>query len=407
VKILIVHNSYQQPGGEDVVVQRESALLAANGHQVRTHFRDSAEMRRLGPLRKMELSLAAIWARNTHHELRNLLLQEKPDLAHFHNIFPLISPSGYFACFNAGVPVVQTLHNYRLLCAGGTLFRDGAPCEDCREHGLWPGIIHGCYRNSCASTAALSLTLGIHRQLGTWSRRIDCFVAPSEFVSQLYGSAGFDPRKIFVKPNFVAVDPGERTSAGDYAVFVGRLSVEKGLRTLLRAWESLAIPIPLVIVGDGPLREELEEKVHNQLSCAVRFAGFLPNEDTLLLIKGAKFLVFPSEWYETFGLTMIEAFACGVPVICSRLGTMQEIVSDNRTGIHFTPGDSADLARKVEWAWKHPVELKRFGRAARLEYESKYTAERNYHLLINAYQMARKHASESLEHARTEQHAEA
>jgi glycosyltransferase involved in cell wall biosynthesis len=396
MKILIVHNYYKQAGGEDCTVQRETTLLRAAGHQVSTYFRHNRDIDQGSLVAKITAASNAIWARDTHHELSALLKRERPDLAHFHNTFPLISPSACYACNDAGVPIVQTLHNFRLFCAPSTFFRNGGICEECLEHSLWRGVRHGCYRESRPQTAAVALTLAIHRKLRTWARIVDCYIAPTEFVRRKFVAAGFPPDKILVKPNFVDPDPGERRSAGEYAIFVGRITVEKGLRTLIAAWALLEEQIPLVIVGDGPLRRELEQEAVQQGLANVIFKGALPNADTIRIMKEAKFLIFPSEWYETFGTTMVEAFACGVPVLCSNLGAMQELVADGRTGLHFTPGDPADLGAKVKWAWSHPIEMNEMGRAARREYKVKYTPEQNYSMLMTAYEFARRRADEPL-----------
>jgi glycosyltransferase involved in cell wall biosynthesis len=387
VKILLVHNSYQQPGGEDQVVLRELALLLRAGHDVSTYFRHNEEIRG-SMVAKIAAGPKATWARDSHREVAALLKREKPDLAHFHNIFPLISPSAYYACADAHVPVVQTLHNYRLACPAGTFFRNCGVCEECLDSSLWRSVTHGCYRDSRLATAALAFTLTVHRKWGTWTECIDSYLAPTDFVRCKLISAGICPDKVFVKPHFVDPDPGERRSVGDYAIFVGRLTIEKGLRTLVRAWSDLARSIPLLIVGDGPLRGELERQVAQQGTRNVGLTGHLGPEKLRETIRGARFLVFPSEWYETFGLTIVEAFAFGIPVICSGFGAMQELVENGRTGLHFLPGDSDDLAAKVVWAWSHCSEMRVMGRAARVEYETKYTAGRNYPMIIDAYQRA-------------------
>ena len=392
MKILIVHNSYKQAGGEDGTVQRESALLSATGHHISTYVRHNRDIDQGSFVAKIATGSKAIWAPDSHRELAAILKREKPDLAHFHNVFPLISPSACYACRDADVPIVQTLHNYRFFCAPGTLFRNGRICEECVEHSLWRGVWHSCYRASRPQTVAVALTLAIHRRLHTWTRMIDCYIAPTEFVRTKFIAAGLPSDKVFVKPNFVDLDPGERRSVGEYAIFVGRITPEKGLRTLIAAWVLLEQRIPLVIVGDGPLRKELEQEVIQKGMSNVVFGGSLPNAETIRMMKGAKFLIFPSEWYETFGNAMIEAFACGIPVLCSNLGAMQELVADGRTGLHFEPGDPADLAAKVNWGWGHPVEMDEMGRAARFEYEAKYTPKQNYDLLMTAYRFALRRA---------------
>jgi glycosyltransferase involved in cell wall biosynthesis len=393
VKIILVHCQYQQPGGEDVVFNQERQLLERAGHSVVVFRRSNFEVNSYSGLKRLVLIQKATWNDDARKEFAELLRVEKPDIVHVHNTWVMISPSIYSACREAGVPVVLTLHNYRLLCPVGTFFRNGKICEECLDHTLWRGVRYGCYRNSRASTAAVALMLGVHRWRHTWTQDVTSYIVLTEFARSKFLLGGMPAQKMFVKPNFVDPDPllranGSYASAahGSYVLFAGRLSPEKRVSTMLDAWGRLRSRIPLVIVGGGPQRDELEkEAIRDNLSTIV-FQGTLPHDQTLATIKGARFLVFSSEWYETFGLTMIEAFASGVPVICSRMGAMQEIVDDGRTGLHFTPGDAQDLAEKVEWAWNHPERMRQMGEEARREYESKYTAEKNYPLLMKIYQ---------------------
>jgi len=385
MRILLVHNYYQQPGGEDVVFAAEEALLSRNGHEVIRYTEDN---RRIDGMDRLSAAVATIWSVPTKDRLRALLREARPDVAHFHNIFPLISPSAYSACREAGVPVVQTLHNYRLLCPTATFFREGRICEDClHKTPPWPGALHGCYRKSASQTALVGAMLTVHRWLKTWDRQVDLYVALTEFSREKFIQGGFPGNKIAVKPNFVAPDPGPRTDGGDYALFVGRIAEEKGVRTLLRAWRSLR-DIPLKVVGDGPLGEEMRAFIDAEKLATVEFLGARPHEEVVARIKGAQFLIFPSEWYETFGRVVIEAFACGVPVLASRLGAMTEIVEDGSTGLLFHPGDPEDLAAKVRWASENSAAMRSMGKSARKEYEEKYTPDGNYRLLLDVYRRA-------------------
>jgi len=397
MKILLVHNRYQQPGGEYISMLAEEGVLRAAGHRLVEYIRHNDEIKDYGLGSKATLPLRTVWARDSYREIKALLARERPDLAHFQNTFPLISPAPYYACREAGVPVVQTLHNYRLLCPGATFQREGRLCEDCLGRNPWRGVLHGCYRDSRAATAAVTLMLSVHRWLGTWSKMVDCYTAETEFARAKFIEGGLPAEKIVVKPAFVYPDPmavNHQSSIANHkspqgsALFVGRLSPEKGVATLLAAWQRLGNSIPLRVVGDGPLQAELEGYARQHGLSDVFFHGRLNPEQTLAAMKGSRFLVVPSEWYETFGRVAVEAFACGVPVIASRLGAMQEIVEDGRTGLHFTPGDPDHLAAKVEWAWTHPEEMAAMGRAARAEYEAKYTAERNYQMLVEIYERA-------------------
>lgn len=386
MKVLLVHNRYREPGGEDMVFAAEEQLLRGAGHQVIEYVRDNNEIALNGFVSRARLAAGTLWAGDSLRDLREILRRESPDIAHFHNTLPLISPSAYYACREAGVPVVQTLHNYRLLCPAATFFREGHLCEDCIEHNLGHSVYHGCYRQSRTATAAVAAMLAIHRWKGTWTEAVDRYIALTGFARAKFVAAGLPESKVSVKPNFVAPDPGPRSGPGEYALFVGRLSREKGLRSLLRAWRGVDRGIPLRIVGDGPLGAELRAAFNGADSPNVRFEGWQSREQTLAAMKAARFLVFPSELYECFPVTLAEAFACGVPVIASRLGAMAEIVEHGRTGLLFEAGNADDLATKVEWAWTHPAEMQEMGRAARAEYEAKYTAERNYRLLMEIYE---------------------
>ena len=386
MKIILVHNAYQQPGGEDVVFEQERQLLERAGHQVVMYRRSNHEMEGYSAAQRLALVSKAVWSSETRREFARLLEEEKPQVVHVHNTLTMISPSIYWACLEANIPVVQTLHNFRLFCPAATFYRNTQVCEECLEHSLWRGVRYGCYRDSRPATATVALMLAVNRGLGTYSRAINCYIAFHEFARKKCVEGGLPPEKIAIKPNFVHPDPGARAADGDYALFVGRLSPEKGIGTLLAAWELLPKDIPLVIAGDGPMRSQVEEHVARSGGANVSYRGRLLREQALAAMKGARFLIFPSEWYEGFPVTIAEAFACGVPVVCSRLGAMQELISDGRTGLHFTCREAGDLAQKVEWAWSNPERMQAMGREAREEYLSKYTAEKNYPVLMEIYQ---------------------
>jgi glycosyltransferase involved in cell wall biosynthesis len=388
VKIIFAHNTYQRPGGEDVVFEQERMLLQEHGHQVVVYQRSNFEIDGYSGARRLVLVGKTVWSTRSRREFSELLRQEKPDLVHVHNTFVVISPSIYSACHEAGVPVVQTLHNYRLLCPGATFFRDGMICEDCTKHGLWKSAWNACYRDSHSASAAVALMLATHRYLGTWDRYIDAYITLANFTRQKFVENGFPPEKLFVKPNFVHPDPLQREGKGEYVLFAGRLSPEKRVSTLLAAWTMLPKDIPLIVIGGGPERESLEQEACEAGLSQVHFRGQLSREETVQAMRNARFLVFTSEWYENFPMTIAESFATGIPVICSRLGAMQEIVEAGRTGLHFKSGDARDLAEKVQWAWNHPDIIASLGKAARKEYEDKYTASKNYQMLMHIYQRA-------------------
>lgn len=385
MKILLVHNEYQQLGGETVVFEQERDLLERAGHQVLTYCRTNYEAESYTGLRRISLVKNISWSSDSKQQVSQLLHREKPSVVHVHNTFMMISPSLFAACREAHVPVVQTLHNYRLLCPANTFLRDGKVCEECVDHGPWRGVRYGCYRESHAATATVALMMTVQRQRRAFP---DLFVAVSEFSRQKFIAGGLPADKIVVKPNFVYPDPGERVSDGEYALFAGRLTEEKGLPTLLHAWKRLGGAIPLKIVGDGSLLSELKATAAQFRLANVTFLGRLPREQTIQAIKSSRFLIVSSECYENCPMGIVEAFACGVPVIGSALGAMQRMVDDGRTGLHFSPANPTDLAAKVEWAWSHRPQMREMGRAARLEFEAKYTAEKSYLQLMEIYQRA-------------------
>ena len=386
MKIVLVHNQYQQGGGEDVVFAQERRNLERAGHQVVAYHRSNLEIDNPAPLARLALAKDTVWSSRTRRDFAALLAREAPDIVHVHNTFVVISPSIYSACKEHGIPVVQTLHNFRLMCPAATFYRDGNICEACADRGLWSAVRHGCYRGSRTASATVALMLATHRLLGTWRDAIDSYIALTAFSRDKFIVAGIDPRKIFVKPNFIDPDPGPRTAVGDYAVFTGRLTPEKGVVTLLQAWKQLPGHCPLQIVGDGPERLRLKAFVSEHNIPGIAFRGRLTREETMATVKGARFAIVPSTYYEGFPMVIAEAMACGVPIVCSRLGAMKEIVADGVTGLHFSAGDADDLMRKVAWAWRHPSEMREMGAAARREYEDYYTADRNYSLLMEIYE---------------------
>ena len=383
--ILLTHNLYRIPGGEDAAFNAEKNLLESKGHRVITFIEDNARLNGRNPLKVLNM----IWSRSAYRKIKHLIMDTKPDVAHFHNTFFMISPSAYYACKEEGVPVVQTLHNYRLICPGALLMRGGTTCEDCVGKSVpWRGVLNACWRGSYIGTALVTSMLTLHRLLKTWQEKVDIYIALTEFAKKKFIEGGLPAEKIVVKPNFVYPDPGKGDHGGKYVLFVGRLSQEKGLPTLLRAWKNLK-DIPIKIVGEGPLMSEIKSLAGREGLDNLEFLGRKPREEVFRLMKDALMLVFPSEWYEGFPMTIAEAFATGLPVVASRLGAMAEIVEDGRTGLLFEAGNPEDLADKVRWGWENPERMKAMGIEARKEFEDKYTAEKNYEMLMEIYKLAR------------------
>jgi glycosyltransferase involved in cell wall biosynthesis len=384
MKILAVHNRYQRPGGEDQVFVDETALLETRNHNVMRYEVHNDQVKQMN---RLTLAKDTVWNTSTYRELGALIRRERPDVVHFHNTLPLVSPAGYYAVRAEGVPVIQTLHNYRLLCPVALFFRDGRVCEDCMGKAVpWPGVVHRCYRGSRTASGMIATMLTVHRALRTWAKMVDVYVALTEFARSKFIEGGLPAGKIVVKPNFVSPDPGRGQGGGGYALFVGRLAPEKGTGTMLAAWDRLRTRIPLKIVGDGPLRDRVVSAAARQSN--VEWLGHRPVADVHALMGKADMLVFPSQWYETFGRVAAEAFAAGTPVIAANIGAVAELVEHGRTGLKFRPGDPEDLVTQVEWALSHPAQLRRMREEVRAEFEAKYTAERNYRALMEIYEAA-------------------
>lgn len=381
MKILFAHNAYQQRGGEDMVVDAEIALLRAKGHLVVGYRRSNDDIVRVRPL---GLAVDTFWSRSTVAEVNALINQHRPDIIHTHNTFPLISPSLYWAARRAGIPVVQTLHNFRMICPQAMFLRNGQVCEDCLGHVPWRGVVRGCYRGSRAQSVVLAGMTTSHWLLGTWRNKVTRYIALNDFCRDKFIEGGLLAEKIAVKPNFVdwataaTIQPDSRQGF----LFVGRLSPEKGVLTLSQAVTNFGSNFLVRVAGTGAESRYLEGSPN------VRLLGALGSDGVRAEMERAQALVMPSIWYENFPRTLVEAFACGLPVIASRLGAMAELIRDGETGLLFEPGNAEDLALKMRWAQTHPQEMVRMGRAARAEYESKYTPEINYQQLMAIYQDA-------------------
>ena len=381
LRIVAVHNYYQQPGGEDRVFEAEADLLERNGHTVQRFTVHNDAVR---DMNRLELACATVWNTAEYEKLRGLFGSFRPDLVHVHNTLPLISPAVYYAARAENAAVVQTLHNYRLVCPAGTLYRGGRPCELCVGRAIpWPGVVHACYRTSRPATAVVAGTLSYHRARGTYRKGVDRFIALTRFAKEKFVQGGIRPEAIRVKPNFVAEDPGPGDGAGGYALFVGRLSEEKGVLPLLDAWERAGSRLPLRVVGGGPLYDHVRE-----LSRRLPFLtllGPLEADRVREEMRGAMILVVPSLWYEGFPLVVAEAFAAGTPVLTTNLGALPEIVDAGRTGMTFDPRQSGDLARCAASVADHPEHVMAMRPEARKEYERLYSAGTNYETLTSIY----------------------
>lgn len=375
MKVLVVHNSYQHRGGEDSVVEAEVALLRANGHEVRQYLKHNNEV---AERKRISLLQETMWSRATVVELGLSMNKWRPDVVHVHNTLPIISPSVFWVCSASKVPVVQTLHNFRLMCPQAMFLRDGRPCEECLGKLPWRGVVHGCYRGSVSQTGVLATMVSAHRIAGTWSKKINRYIALTEFSRRKFVAGGLPAERIVVKPNFVDISRFPEAPRSGF-LFVGRLSDEKGVSTLASA-ARFDSKVSICVAGDGPSAHLLEGLKN------VSRVGVISTEEIVDYMCSASALILPSICYENFPRTLVEAFACGLPVIASRLGAMEELIEDGVTGILFDPGSPADLVAKMRWASENPAALGQMGRRAREQYEMRFSGAINYRQLIDIYQ---------------------
>ncbi len=374
--VLIVHNYYQIPGGEDTVVANEKKLLEENGHQVLLYTRSNDEIKSMGRLKKLLLPFLTIYNPRTAKDIRRIVKAQHVDIVHVHNTLFFISPAVYYAAVKSGVPVVQTIHNFRLLCPGATFFRDGKICEDCLTKGMGCAVRHACYRGSKAQTLMCVIAMRLHRMTGIYGRLR--YIALTEFnKSKLLQLKQIRPENVFVKSNFV--DGKGREGERAHFVYAGRLDSIKGISVLIEAWKKLGSEAPhLIICGTGPMEAWCAGQIkENHLNAEMK--GFVANEEAKALIAGSKALILPTMWYEGFPMTILEAYSSGTPVICSDLGNAGSVVEEGVTGWKFAPGSAEALAEAV----KNWTDIS--GSVQRV-YREKYTAQANYESLESIYQ---------------------
>jgi len=377
-RVLLVHNAYRHAGGEDSVVADEAALLKRKGHDVFEMRRDNHELDDMG---RASLAVQTLWSTRTHRETLDVLERCRPQIVHVHNTLPLISPSLYWACARAGVPVVQTLHNFRLACPQAMFLREGRVCESCIGRLPLPALRHGCYRDSRTQTAVVVGMLALHRGLGTWRNKVSRYIALNEFCRAKFVQSGLPAQRVVVKPNFADIDRDPEPGPRKDFLFVGRLSPEKGIDVLAQAWG--ACPgLALRVAGSGESGAALGARA------GVTLLGSLAQPHVQREMRGAVALVLPSLWYENFPRTLVEAFGAGLPVIASRMGAMAELIEPGVTGLLFEPGDAKELGEVLRWAAAHPALMAAMGANARARYESLYTADINYKRLMEIYRAA-------------------
>lgn len=384
MRIIVAHNRYKFAGGEDTVARNEIAMLRAHRHDVAAIEPDNSQIRTSSDSLRAAASLFG--SQRSYTSMQRLIGEFRADLVHIHNWFPLLSPSVITAAVDARVPVVQTLHNFRMICANGVLYRNGRPCQQCVGKSLpLAGAAHACYRDSHVGSALVSAAFAYHRVVNTWDG-VSRFIALSEFQRDLLVRGGLPRERICLKPNFVS-DPGQiGPGSGDYCLFVGRLTPEKGIRTALRAWEDHNLKLRLRIVGDGPLRNEVARRAADNAS--IEYLGPRTSAQVAAHMANARALIFPSEWCEPFALTIIEALSHGTPVIAADMGSVPCIVRNAETGYLFEPGKAVDLARAVASLEIEEPRYTSIRSTCRALYKTRYTEAINYPILMQVYAAA-------------------
>jgi glycosyltransferase involved in cell wall biosynthesis len=383
MRCLTVHSFYQQRGGEDVVFEAEAAMLKRAGHTVECFTLGNDSLAGKSKLQALTLTL---WNANTYRAFEARVADFRPHVVHFHNLFPLMSPSVLSAARRSGAALVMTLHNFRLLCPSANLYRDGAVCADCVPRKIkWPAILHKCYRNSRTASAAVGCLSAFQHLIGSLEG-IDRFITPSRSAKDQFVAAGFPADRLMVKPNFIPPppEPAIRERREAFALYVGRMVPEKGVQTLLDAWRRAdAPPVPLVLVGEGPLGPTSDDG-----DGRIRWLGRRDPTEVHALMRRASLLVFPSEWHEPFGLTIIEAYANGLPVLAARIGAASEMVEPGATGFFFEPGCSDGLANAAADLLSDPEAIAVMGRRGQAKYRAEFTPDRNLEKLHAIYRAA-------------------
>ncbi len=393
VKIVIAHNYYGSaaPSGENQVFEAEGNLLQERGHEVSEFLRHSDTIRAKGAWGVVQGALSTPWNPFTARAIRHAVESNHPEVVHVHNTFPLLSPAIFHAIGYRAARVL-TLHNYRLFCPAAIPMRAGQICTDCLDRrSVLPALWHGCYRDSRLATLPLAANVALHRQLGTWTKHVDAFIALSEFQRERMIEAGLPADQVHVKPNFYPGNPAIVPWADrrQSVVFAGRLTAEKGVMALVRAWLMWGVSAPeLRIVGDGNLCIELEQLAATVPEVPIRFLGQLTGAAAQEEISRARLLVLPSECFEGFPMVVREAFAFGKPAAVSNIGPLPSIVRQGENGVVFVPRNPQSLLRAVRTAWKTAGGLERLAAGARRSYEAMYNEEANYRMLMTIYGQA-------------------
>lgn len=385
MKILYTYNFYKEHGGENQWFSSEPELMSKNGHDVKVFSKDNKEIDNYSIINKINLFNTVTWNDNSYKEILKIINDFQPDIVHAYNIIAILSPSIFFACREKNVPIIQTLYNYRLLCPAATFLRNDKICTECIDFGLKRSVVHKCYRNSFLQSFALARMLDKHYKMGTWKNIINQFIVPTDFMANLLIDNGFFKDQISIKANFHEPDPGINYNTKKHVLFVGRLTVEKGIKTLIKTWFERENLPKLLIIGSGPLEEFIKVELNRGTKSPAQFLGKKRHKDVIEYLKHSLAMIIPSEWYEAFPHTILEAYACGIPVIASEIGTLKDVIINNENGLLFKIGDTGDLAKQINKLSSGSQLFRKISHNARKDYLKNYTGEANYKKLIDIY----------------------
>ncbi len=387
-KVLIVHNQYQLAGGEDTVAENEGNLLKEHGHEVYYYLRNNEEINKMGPIRKALAAFGTIFSMQSYREIKRIIKEHGIDVVHVHNTVPLVSCSAYYAAKSQGCVLVQSIHNMRMVCPTGMMIRDGRVCEDCLNKGLSCAIKHKCYKDSKLYSALLTWSIALHRKLGTYDK-VDGYLVTTDFNREMLEKV-VKPEKIFYKPYYSDSETrSPENKKREYYIYISRLEYLKGIQVALAAFKDMPDK-QLVVLGVGPDEEKSHTYVTQNRMQNVEFLGFKSKPEMLELLYNAKALVFPTQWYEGFPMTIVESLAVGTPIIGSNIGNVGTIVKDGVNGLLFQYDDPKDLVKKIQYMEDHPEIAQKLEIGAQKDFVTNHTPDTLYHLTIQIYEQLQK-----------------
>lgn len=404
MKVLMVNNFHYPRGGGERVYLELSSLLQAHGHEIIpfstqhrlnlptkhadnfvSHTDFPSFLGKKTSLRtKMRVAERIIYSKESKRKIEVLITEMKPDIAHLHGIAHYISPSILPAIKKAGVPIVMTLHDYKLICPNSNFLSKGEVCERCKMRRYYNVILRQCKRDSFSASLLAGIELYVHKLLQIYERNVDVFIAPSKFLGDKIREYGIRNAIVHI-PNFIDMKSSTpHFKEGKYAIYFGRLSPEKGVMTMLEALKILD-SLPLHIAGTGPSEDAMRAFVSEHALSHVTFHGHLSQNELIPLIQGAAFTLLPSEWYENYPMTILESFARGIPVIASDIGALPGLIHDGSNGLLFPPGDALQLVEKMQFLLDNPTKALAMGRRGYEGIKENNSPDKHYLQIIELY----------------------